>query len=217
MPAEGYHPRVFDRWVGSQFHQHHAVRARSRVPEYPPSFPPTRHDPASPSLHRVPWDEFPGFSGSTRGSDSRATTPPRFVFLHLAVLRTSQGSTMRRVDRVSWVPGGPPCTRALLSDPGGSATPGHCGAVPSPGPLAETRLPRAWLLSGLHHTAHMLAVYASQGGLSLHHARLASGRWPGVTGRGWLPAGSQLKVSITSSCVPPSPSCPAHARLSSSA
>jgi hypothetical protein len=75
---------------------------------------------------------------------------------------------------------------------------------------APTRL----LLSGLHHTAHGLAVYASQGGLSLHHARLASGRWPGITGRGWLPAGSQLKVSITSSCVPPSPSCPAHARLS---
>jgi len=62
---------------------------------------------------------------------------------------------------------------------------------------APTRL----LLSGLHHTAHVLAVYASQRGLPLHHARLASGRWPGVTGRGWSPAGSRLKVSVTSSCV----------------
>jgi hypothetical protein len=28
-----------------------------------------------------------------------------------------------------------------------------------------------------------LAVYASQGGLPHHHARLASGRWSGATGR----------------------------------
>src|ERR1700722_12928127 len=50
-------------------------------------------------------------------------------------------------------------------------------------------------ISGLNHTARSLAVYASQCRLPEHHARLASGRWPGSAGRGWLPAGSQRKVS----------------------
>src|SRR3954464_9007327 len=50
-------------------------------------------------------------------------------------------------------------------------------------------------ISGLNGTARSLAVYASQCRLPEHHARLASGRWPGSAGRGWLPAGFQRKVS----------------------
>ena len=45
-------------------------------------------------------------------------------------------------------------------------------------------------LSGLHHTACTLAVYASQCGSPRHHARLASGCRPRFAGRDWLPAGS---------------------------
>jgi hypothetical protein len=47
------------------------------------------------------------------------------------------------------------------------------------------------LISGLNCTAFDLAVYASQGQSPTHRARLASGCWPGSTGRDWLPAGFQ--------------------------
>ena len=49
------------------------------------------------------------------------------------------------------------------------------------------------VISGLNRTAFDLAVYASQGRLPIHHARLASGCWSGSTGRDWLPAGFHLK------------------------
>lgn len=45
------------------------------------------------------------------------------------------------------------------------------------------------------HPASALAVYASQRRLPVRHARLASGRWPDATGRAWLPARFQRKVS----------------------
>ena len=51
------------------------------------------------------------------------------------------------------------------------------------------------LISGLNHTAYMLAVYASQPGLPHVHARLASGWWPASTERECLPAGLQREVS----------------------
>ena len=57
-------------------------------------------------------------------------------------------------------------------------------------------------LSGLHHTAHPLAVYASQDGSPRHHARLASGCLASFTGRAWLPAGFLRKVSVHSSSWP---------------
>ncbi len=50
-------------------------------------------------------------------------------------------------------------------------------------------------ISGLYRTARTLAVYASQGGSPHHHARLASGRWLGFAGWGWLPTGFQYEVS----------------------
>src|SRR5437773_1361459 len=60
------------------------------------------------------------------------------------------------------------------------------------------------VISGLNRTASALAVYASQGGLLHHHARLASGRWPSSTGRDWLPAGLLRKISIQLFTVLPS-------------
>ena len=61
------------------------------------------------------------------------------------------------------------------------------------------------VISGLNRTAFDLAVYASQGWSPAHHARLASGCWPGSTGRDWLPAGFHLK-GFTASNYPPFPS-----------
>jgi hypothetical protein len=66
-----------------------------------------------------------------------------------------------------------------------------CGLPPN----GRRRLPRQILISGLNHTARSLAVYASQSGLLHRHARLASGWLANLSGRGWLPAGSQRKVS----------------------
>jgi len=65
------------------------------------------------------------------------------------------------------------------------------GAAPA---VSTTKAP-AFVLSRLNHTASALAVYASQAGSPRHHARLASGCWPGSSGRAWLPAGFQRKVS----------------------
>ncbi len=62
-------------------------------------------------------------------------------------------------------------------------------------PNGRRRLPRQILISGFNHTAHSLTVYASQSGLLHRHARLASGWLANLSGRGWLPAGSQRKVS----------------------
>ncbi len=72
--------------------------------------------------------------------------------------------------------------------------------LPSPTPAGPTRLALRWSrlgpryvhnegshdqinLSGLHHTAWTLAVYASQSGLPQNHARLASRCWPGLVTR----------------------------------
>ena len=44
--------------------------------------------------------------------------------------------------------------------------------------------------------AFRLAVYASQGGLPHHHARLASGRWSGATGRAFHPKDSDERFQI---------------------
>ena len=51
-------------------------------------------------------------------------------------------------------------------------------------------------LSTLNSMAFGLAVYASQDGLPRHHARLASGRWSGATGRAFHPQGSYERFQI---------------------
>ncbi len=67
------------------------------------------------------------------------------------------------------------CMRALLSDPGGTSALGHCCASVLPSALPTASAPTRTVISRLNHTARMLAVYASQGGLPRRHARLASG------------------------------------------
>ena len=56
------------------------------------------------------------------------------------------------------------------------------------------------VISGLNHTAHTLAVYASQCRLPEHHARLATGCWLGVTGR--VAPLSSLRTTRQTSCLP---------------
>ena len=51
-------------------------------------------------------------------------------------------------------------------------------------------------LSKLNSMAFGLAVYASQCGLPTPHARLASGRWSGATGRAFHPQGSYERFQI---------------------
>jgi hypothetical protein len=98
-------------------------------------------------------------------------------------------------DRISQVPGGPRYERAVLSDPGGTAALGHCRASMSPSARLTASAPARSIISRLNHTARPFAVYASQGGLPHRHARLASGWLANLSGRDWLPAGSQRKVS----------------------
>ena len=94
--------------------------------------------------------------------------------------------------RVSQVPGDPSCALALFFDPGGI---GHTrpSRRANTVPAADKSEDSHEELSRLNRTAWALAVYASQGGSPLHHARLASGCWPGSTGRDWLPAGFPTK------------------------
>ena len=77
-----------------------------------------------PSLHRVPWGEFPCFTGNMRYSDSLSPIPPRSV----AFAQQYQLVETRGPPRF---PGGPHCIHALLSDPGGISTSGH-GRMASP-------------------------------------------------------------------------------------
>src|SRR5262249_8077690 len=64
---------------------------------------------------------------------------------------------------------------------------------------ATTRVPPTGHLSSLNPAASGLAVYASPRRLHGQDARLASGRWLGVTGRDWLPSGSERTVSENAS------------------
>ena len=73
--------------------------------------------------------------------------------------------------------------RAVLSDPGGPRRPRHmtAGAVLPSGSTIPSASAISWI-SGLYHTAHLLAVYASQRRSPDVHARLAPGPlaelWP---------------------------------------
>ena len=104
---------------------------------------------------------------------------------------------------ISQVPGESPCTRAPLIDPGRAdivrsvATTSVLSSV-----LPSTSTPTIIPLSRLDHAAHALAVYASQPGSPLHHARLASGWWTTLAGRAWLPAGLRSRFQFIHSPPP---------------
>jgi hypothetical protein len=57
-------------------------------------------------------------------------------------------------------------------------------------------------ISGLHHTARSLAVYASQPGLPRHHARLAPGCWPALPGGAGYPQGPIERFPLYASPFP---------------
>jgi hypothetical protein len=111
-------------------------------------------------------------------------------------------------NRVSQVPGRPPCAHAPLSDPGGSSLPGHSdnALLPSANPM--TSASTIYELTGLYHAACALPVYASQWRLPDPHATLGSGWWPAFAGRDSTPAGTLQTVSktVASTSLPPSPS-----------
>ena len=92
--------------------------------------------------------------------------------------------------------GNPDCPSAhVLSDAGGTACtrPLQCSSVALGHRKAKAP---AKGLSTLNSMAFGLAVYASQCGLPQHHARLASGRWSGATGRAFHPQGSYERFQI---------------------
>jgi hypothetical protein len=177
-----------------------------RVSMHSPCFPPTvlRLD-ASLSSPGSPQRSSPVSTVLSRRYDSLPSFPPRFVSFARPVPRLHSRfaparAECRRVgpgvvhpvspsglslgdDRGSHVPGEPQCASALLSDPGRSD---HTRplTVRRHGPRYNHNEGSCELcLSRLNHTALALAVYASQGGLLLHHARLASGCWSGSAGR----------------------------------
>ena len=90
----------------------------------------------------------------------------------------------------SQVPGEPQCVRALLSDPGGTPAPGHCGAFVLPRFPELTRLPRLRVFRGsITRPTRSLSTLRSAGS-PRRHARLASGWWPAFARRGLHPPGS---------------------------
>ena len=77
----------------------------------------------------------------------------------------------------------------------------------------KTPAPTGCCISGLHHTAYGLAVYASQYGSPLYHARLASGWRLTSTGWGSIPTGSLREVSLIYMRSPSPRLCLAHIQI----
>ena len=171
-----------------------------------------------PSLHRVPWGEFPCFTGNMRYSDSLSPIPPRSVaFAQQYHLVETRGPPRFLGDPNACMP----CSQTPAGSPrqpvgvwqartrttnvsSHATTADHARFTARQQPYNVSILPSVHphdvgshnsLISGLNYTACTLAVYASQHGLPQCHARLASGWWPTFTGRDLLPAGSPYKVS----------------------
>ena len=194
---------------GRQHWPHRGIRRvsqqRFHVPT--PRFPPLGPPGAVPQLPRY----YQGATTSCRPSRRASfpslggTTVHSFVSLPAdecrrrgleLVTRYPRPGCCRGDDRISQVPGEPrlsvcPCS----SDPGRTdrIRPLRCRSV-APG-MRTTKAP-AKGLSRLNRMAFGLAVYASQAGLPRHHARLASGCWPGSPGRAFHPQGSIERFQI---------------------
>ena len=177
------------------------------------------HALAAPWLCRVPWGGFPGFVATMGRSDSRTPFPPRSGFPLLggtstACSRSLPATAARRFDgaRAPWVSRRPhagtlcaeetsgpprflgdPRVRAPFSDPDGASAPDPLGASVVPSTFLTVSASAMFSLSGLHHAARTLAVYASQPGSPPDHATLGSGWWPTFAGSGLSPAGSHRR------------------------
>jgi hypothetical protein len=126
----------------------------------------------------APWVSFPQTQGATTAGQGLLTGLPHTGFI---------GGD----DRTSQVPGGPRYERALFFDPGGIFALGRYRASMLPSAFTTASASAISIISGLNHTARSLAVYASQGELPHHHARLASGWLASLSGRElatrWVP------------------------------
>jgi len=191
------------------------------VLECPASFPPTYPSLGAPFPPRGPLENVPPFPWYFDTAVLRyygalrlpATPPAALRCLRLAVpfgapvfapSRPGHAASKARAvypvsltafsdgdDRISQVPGEPPCTHAGLFDPGGAFTPSQLRTVCRCGlPLFRRRRPpRGFPFRGSITAAYVLPVYASQHGSPRHHATLGSGRWLTVAGQGCNPAG----------------------------
>ncbi len=134
---------------------------------------PTHESMTNPSLPSTgsPQVRFPGFTGTMKECDSLPSVSPRFVSFawryHPVRLCSSLPQVRRRLgawsfrvwqppanfyrggaDRVSQVPGRPPCACALFLDPGRTSPPGHPGGSARPPHLPTTRAPTISLFRG---------------------------------------------------------------------
>ena len=170
----------------------------------PPSFPRTCPCPGAPFPPQGPSGRFPCFIGNMKHSDFLPPLPRCFVsfasryrrcalgFVPAAARRYSCGPGVVHRNpqtgftdgdgRTSQVPGEPQYERAVLFDPGGTSALDHCRASVLSSAVLTTSTPTISKISRLNHTARSLAVYASQGGLPHHRARLASGWLASLSG-----------------------------------
>ena len=151
-----------------------------------------------PFARRGPSGRFPRVYARTAALRLPAS-PPRSLALARRFRPCCAGESW-----ISLVPRRPSPRMPRLSDPGGTA-----GAEPpgprslrfappaSPSELADPSASTTFFLSGSNSAACVLAVYASQPGSSLDHARLASGWRPCLAGREFNPPGRCVRFAIT--------------------
>ena len=111
-------------------------------------------------------------AGSRAGTSAGAVGPPRFL-------------------------GNPDAPLPWSTTPAGPDSPGRLrrsGAAP---PRLTRKAPAKNRADGAQYKASAPAVYASRRRLPGRRARLASGSWPDVAGRDWIPAGFHRKVLET--------------------
>jgi len=113
-------------------------------------------------------------------------------------------------DRISQVPGEPPCAHALLFDHGGTLGPSLFFGLRVLPYTVRTASASAIEFSGLYHTACALPVYALQRRSPLRHTRLGSGGWPALPDRIDYLLGSITRFQLLVSCFLLVQACLAH-------
>ena len=129
---------------------------------------------------------LPSFGGTVRRSlfaphGHRAERPHGRGLLTGFPLPVSSRTEIARSPRFL---GNPNARVPCSPTPAGPRRPAICGAPVLPSAFFTASAPAKTVLSGLNRTARILAVYASQQESPPDHARLASGGWPAVPGRG---------------------------------